>query len=820
MTPHLLRLRGFRGIRDGLGREELSLDLDRLAGNAALVALVGCNGRGKTTILDNLHPYLALPSRASSAGAGGFSYYDHVYLPENEKELVWSQGTVRYRSHIVIRCSGRRRTEAYLFSDDGGRWMPVTLDEGTVSDGKVETYARCVASLCGRPETFFASAFSAQGQRAISRYRNAEVKELLGDLLGEGELRIWGQRATETVRLLKTGLSVLRQQAGGEDREVRRLEDARQRVADAPARLADCVVRCEGAAVALSHVQQAHAACVAEQRQAEGVGRERERLQAQRAALIAQGRAAIGALDAQDQRESERQEALRRRVAQRAARVQARASELARQVDGLRRTLREGPAVRRAVCRLALAERVEALREEGVAQARGRLQDWQTARQALARNDARQSEIEQAAGQAALRAEDLQRRFGLTAQVPCAGSDLQGCCQLLGDAHRAKALIPGAQVQVNRLAATRRELAEEQASLRARVEALSPAGDVLAWSEHARDLARARVRRLTALAARAPDVEHAQGSLREVEQALAALEGERPGASSDERDEEARIASARQAIAEQRRQQAAEFRGALDALDDALRALPAPWPQARLEQSAATLAEARAASEAAQRAHAAALRDAETLRALDVQLRTQCRRARALRHRVACVEDALGVWALFARCMGNDGLIALAIDDAGPALAGLANALLLACYGPRFTLSIHTLVATAKGEAREGFEIEVHDADAGQSKPVALVSGGERVWIDACLTRAVALYLAQQGGSRYETLFSDEADGALDPERKRMWMAMKREVLQLGGYAREYFISQAPELAAMADGVIDLDAMATGSEPVGACVDA
>ena len=40
-----------------------------------------------------------------------------------------------------------------------------------------------------------------------------------------------------------------------------------------------------------------------------------------------------------------------------------------------------------------------------------------------------------------------------------------------------------------------------------------------------------------------------------------------------------------------------------------------------------------------------------------------------------------------------------------------------------------------------------------------------------------------------------------------MFMAMKREVLRLGGYGREFFITQTPHLAAMADAVIDLDAM-------------
>jgi exonuclease SbcC len=45
----------------------------------------------------------------------------------------------------------------------------------------------------------------------------------------------------------------------------------------------------------------------------------------------------------------------------------------------------------------------------------------------------------------------------------------------------------------------------------------------------------------------------------------------------------------------------------------------------------------------------------------------------------------------------------------------------------------------------------------------------------------------------------------LDPEHKRMFMAMKREVLRLGGYACEFFVSQTPELTGMADRIIDLE---------------
>ena len=42
------------------------------------------------------------------------------------------------------------------------------------------------------------------------------------------------------------------------------------------------------------------------------------------------------------------------------------------------------------------------------------------------------------------------------------------------------------------------------------------------------------------------------------------------------------------------------------------------------------------------------------------------------------------------------------------------------------------------------------------------------------------------------------------PKCTSRFMAMKREVLRLGGYRREFFVSQTPELTQMADVVIDL----------------
>ncbi|MFY9329525.1 MAG: hypothetical protein WAO76_16130, partial [Georgfuchsia sp.] len=207
MQPLSLTLKGFRGIRNGLGRDVLTLDFEQLADGAELVAIAGANGRGKTTVMDNMHPYLTMPSRATVAGPGGFSYYDHVCLAENEKDLTWAHDGHTYRSQVVIRVNGRRKTEAFLFElNDDGAWKPVVLDDGTVSDGKVDTYTRCIEAICGSADTFFTSVFSAQGKRQLSAYRNAEIKTLLADLLGQEEIRVLGQKAAETARLLKAGL--------------------------------------------------------------------------------------------------------------------------------------------------------------------------------------------------------------------------------------------------------------------------------------------------------------------------------------------------------------------------------------------------------------------------------------------------------------------------------------------------------------------------------------------------------------------------------------------------------------------------------------
>jgi exonuclease SbcC len=812
MQPLTLILKGFRGIRDGLGQDVLTLDFERLADGAELIAIAGANGRGKTTLMDNMHPYLTMPSRAALSGPGGFSYYDHVCLPENEKHLTWAHAGRCYRSQVVIRLNGRRKTEAYLHVlDDAGRWSPVRMDDGLVSDGKVETYNRCVEAICGSADTFFTSVFSAQGKRQLSTYRNAEIKTLLSDLLGQDEIRALGQKASETAKLLKAGLLVIRQELTGLDAEQARIDAGQRRLRDASTRVQQALADRQSAQAELDADRSRHARLVAECDQSQATDARRAQLLAERKALIDRGTQAINALKTQEQGEVQRLERLDQRVTTRLAQERNRRAVLTGSHRDCLATLAVQDAVRRAGARLPLVEQVLALRDARIAAYRQRVEKLTHCQGGERLLMQKLANIEQDAGRAVLREQELAHRFGLVGEVPCVGTDLQGQCKLLGDAREAQVLIPSAKAQIASLAADKVVVLQEIVAIRKQRDVLSSAPQALIWAERRVEVARARVSRFAMLAAKSVQIDQARSSLLGIETELTALgpdpDGTHRTETADEQSERQQIMSGRQHIAHQLAQQAQHYRDALDRLDGVLAALPAPFDAPQLEAAAQALNRSGLAVTAAEQTHLIAERDAQTLLGLSEQAQALVARRAQIEARMSRVEDSLGAWNLFARCMSNDGLIALAIDDAGPALSGLANDLLLACYGPRFTVSILTLVETGKGEQREGFDILVHDGESGDSKSVGLMSGGERVWVNECLTRAVALYLAQHSGRSYDTLFSDEADGALDPERKRMFMAMKREVLRLGGYRREFYVSQTPELTAMADVVIDLDAM-------------
>src|SRR5258708_32654823 len=107
MRPLKLSLEGFIGVRDGMRRDTVTLDLESLPNG--LIALPGPNGAGKSTIMDNLHPYRIMPSHATKLSVDGVSCWDHVYGVHALKELEWEPGGLRDLSSFTFLNPGKTR---------------------------------------------------------------------------------------------------------------------------------------------------------------------------------------------------------------------------------------------------------------------------------------------------------------------------------------------------------------------------------------------------------------------------------------------------------------------------------------------------------------------------------------------------------------------------------------------------------------------------------------------------------------------------------------------------------------------------------------
>ena len=160
-------------------------------------------------------------------------------------------------------------------------------------------------------------------------------------------------------------------------------------------------------------------------------------------------------------------------------------------------------------------------------------------------------------------------------------------------------------------------------------------------------------------------------------------------------------------------------------------------------------------------------------------------------------------WTIEEKALGNDGIIALEIDDAGPAIASIANEL-LRVYDSPFSVRLNTQEMTRAGKLKEGFDIPVFDANTNRSKSIRKLSGGEATIVEDAVAKAICIYNKTSNGRDLATIYTDERDGALDPERKRAYFRMKQKVLALGGYEQEFCITHTPELLAMANAVISL----------------
>jgi len=807
MKPIKITLTGFVGIKKGLGRDTFTFDFSSIPEEQQLVAIVGINGKGKTTILDNMHPYRLMPSRSTTLGPGGFSYWDHLCLPQAEKILEWEHAGVLYRSEFSFKLRGAtKKADYYLFQQKGenGEWEPVQTVDGNLSDGKADTYDRCLDTILGVPERFFTSQFSAQRRRALVEYGTSEIKALLASILDLVQYRTLAANANKVAKLFQSELEGLQEQlalgrlakdgiaTAKESLIALEVQEQQER-----ARRGACERGLSAAKQAKATLDARSESLIKEVEERAFLQQQIEQVDADHRQFVAKRRQLLNETVNSHQNELVR-------LDDEVKRINRRNEQLVQERDRAAAMVAEESMVLHAIATLPAQRTALSALESQIAERQARVTALRPVHQELRQIVSHRATLHSQGQAKAITIKSLQETHSLVTAVPCHGSEMQQTCPLLEHARRAGTQLIAEELEIS-------ELRKGYGSLNQQVQALeqqlASAGEVEnaidQYTKQRKTLAD-DIEKLALTASRkemvaqaktripeiAKEIEQSKDRLREIEERRLQLKNETVNAQSQAND----VLS----IAE------SEYRTRSKALQERLIKLSHGIAEGELKAAADAIAGATKKLEDCEMQLAAVASTKVTVLAkIEVHANTIARSSE-IEIAANLLTDEIAKFKLLEKGLGNDGLIALSIDDAGPEISSLCNELLQSDFDNRFTVRLDTQRETLAGDTRETFAIKVFDSRGGEPTSLDDMSGGEQVWVNECLTRAIALYVSQSNGTQYHTLFTDEADGALDPERKRQFMQMKRAVLVRGGYGREYFISQTPELWEFADHVIDV----------------
>lgn len=831
MKPISLRLKGFIGIKKGMGLDELTLNLSDLP--AGIIVLSAANGSGKTTILDNLSPYRVMPYKANRGNysPNAFSYYGQV-RGEAQKEFIFDMDGERYRSLINID-GDRKKQEAYLYRSDAGKWQALPG-----IDGKLDPYDRAVVEVCGTPELFFTSVFRCQKAKAISDYSKGDIKEIIAELIG-----------AEGNKLLSEKARRVKQELAGKT-EILMFE--RKRIKDVIDREPGLLLEKDGATQIIVESEQnvriltegVHA--IQEEINGLGVAIAREEEKKAEAAKfeakildVKQRLLSLGeTILAKDETFARKIETIKAKGDQvrrdynrfSAGRVEKKQA-LQEKIEKAARLIENGPKLKeRARNKVAIEKAVAELKED-LARLEQKYTEYSDKLRAITETEvliaAKEKELHQIET-AQMTKQDTAGRCLKEAQqgaeklktVPCT-KDIAAQCRFVKDAVEAQDRIPELEMHLERVCIGDERIPELTAAIEELREQTRGKATV---ALHIKSIEKDRKEKGEAIRGYEqnlatisqalellPRVELAEQQIPEYRAEMGQIEAE-SGAKTEIfkkeigaiDQEEIDVRSEKEATRQGMAEDVGKLEIEVNDLEILKRACEIVGQAA--QQKEALLYKIRERTEVIESARRMANEYHGKLGAIEQALADAEKatgKLEGVNARITYLADEAGQWGVLEQAFGNDGIIALEIDDAGPSISALTNEL-LQVYSGVFSIRFETQGVKADGGIKEQFAIMVLDGRNNEAVNLTEMSGGERDFIEDAITKSIAIYNAQSSGKRYQTLFTDEKDGALDSEKKREFFAIKKRVLELGGYERELAITQTPELLAMADAVIRL----------------
>ena len=127
-------------------------------------------------------------------------------------------------------------------------------------------------------------------------------------------------------------------------------------------------------------------------------------------------------------------------------------------------------------------------------------------------------------------------------------------------------------------------------------------------------------------------------------------------------------------------------------------------------------------------------------------------------------------WKLTQKCIASGMNIKL--EEAVFRLEDITNNLLLETYGDKFSIYFQTQKELKNKNVRDSFDIIVRDNTNDSEGDMNVKSGGEKVWLNLCLTLAIIQYQSEINPEKYSTIIMDELDDGLSEENKEKFFRL------------------------------------------------
>jgi len=775
MNAKTVKLRGLIGIADGLHREEVSLDLSSLRG---VVALIGPNGKGKTTFLECLQPFRMLPSR-------GILLKDAVNLRDSHKDLTLDYKGKEYRI-LVTADSQTGKMDGYLWEDG----QPLTTGKVTELDEKL-------TDLFGTTELFFASSFATQSAESMLSLKPSKRKDFFVEFLGLGQLQIYSDRAKTVAGHFAGMLEGMRATMVRLERESsgRELHEEDRRIAEG--RIAALIPLTERTSVDLAELEKS-------------IGSIELKLSEQE--TIRRGARALDGRRVEIQQEYENQKIkLTRDLWKKQEFVQAADGEMAnwkRELATLE-ALPEPPEPAESKNPPQPSPRTAEIREE--------LHQLEMTMEANRKAEqARATELQELQTKYTTYVSDLKGRktaaanlAALSVKIP-ANAD-RSICADCGFAKAALIAVTDETAMAEKIKEADARYAEQRQAILSKHgvivgnevhietrktlnadlvlidqlyrQALTEYGDLQKRIESARKAVTVWQEQRRKIETIKASMTHRQAQVVETTQEVDALNVEL-NTNHSQFEEKLKVIDG---LIQAEKDRLQGF--LVDGMDPA-KAIEAVRQNVVMLRS--QLKDQTTQTES-QKIAVGVLTNKIT-RCLEAAAELESARAKMVQ-----LDQQRAEWDLLRQICGRDKLQALELDAAAPAITTIANNLLGECFGGRFAVKFITM----DDEGREVFDLIVTDMESGAQTALAMKSGGQKVIVLHALRLAITMYAKEKSGRDFRTMFLDECDGALSSDVRREFVDMNRRAMQMGGFDTLFMVSHSPEVIDSVDRTIE-----------------